>query len=129
MQPQGKLVRVFDGEIYDVAVDIRRSSPTFGKWAGEILSSDNKRMLWVPPGFAHGFLILSDSADVFYTCTDFYNAEYDRAIRWNDPELGIEWPLPVGVEPVLSEKDSWGIPSARKILRCIFDIRDSPSLQ
>ena len=105
-QPQGKLVRVIKGEVFDVAVDIRRSSPTFGQWVGEILSEDNKRMLWVPPGFTHGFLVISDTADLCYKCTDFYAPEYDRSIRWDDPELAIKWPLPGGVQPVLSEKDA-----------------------
>ena len=105
-QPQGKLVRVIKGEVFDVAIDIRRSSPTFGQWVGEILSEDNKKMLWIPPGFAHGFLVTSDSADLCYKCTDFYAPEYDRSIRWDDPELAIRWPLPEGVQPVLSQKDS-----------------------
>ena len=105
-QPQGKLVRVIKGEVFDVAVDIRRSSRTFGQWVGEILSEDNKKMLWIPPGFAHGFLVTSDSADLCYKCTDFYAPEYDRSIRWDDPELAIRWPLPEGVQPVLSQKDS-----------------------
>ena len=105
-QPQGKLVRIVKGGVFDVAVDIRRSSPSFGKWVGEILSEDNKKMLWVPPGFAHGFLVTSESADLCYKCTDFYAPEYDRSIRWDDPELAIKWPLPEGVKPVLSEKDA-----------------------
>lgn len=103
---QGKLVRVTHGEVFDVAVDLRRSSPAFGQWVGEILSEENKRMLWIPPGFAHGFLATSESADLLYKCTDFYAPEHDRSIRWDDPELGIEWPLPEGVTPVLSEKDA-----------------------
>ena len=104
--PQGKLVRVVKGEVFDVAVDIRRSSPSFGQWVGACLSEDNKKMLWVPPGFAHGFLVTSESADLCYKCTDFYAPEYDRSIRWDDPDLAIEWPLPEGVKPVLSEKDA-----------------------
>ena len=105
-QPQGKLVRVVSGEVLDVAVDIRRSSPTFGSWASEVLSGANKKMLWVPPCFAHGFLVLSESADLLYKCTDYYAPEYDRSIRWDDPDLAIDWPLPQGVTPVLSEKDT-----------------------
>ena len=102
-QPQGKLVRVVAGEVFDVAVDIRRSSPTFGKWFGAVLSAENKRQMWVPPGFAHGFVVLSDSADFLYKTTDYWSPEYERCIAWNDPDIGIEWPLS-GV-PVLSEKD------------------------
>ena len=102
-QPQGKLVRVLAGEVFDVAVDIRRSSPTFGRWAGVYLSADNKRQFWVPEGFAHGFLVLSDFADFLYLATDFYAPRYERAIAWNDPALGIQWPL--AGEPILSGKD------------------------
>lgn len=105
-QPQGKLVRVVLGEVFDVAVDLRRSSPTFGKWHGAILSGDNKDSLWIPPGFAHGFLVLSDTAAFEYKCTEFYAPEHERTVHWNDPDIGIEWPLPDGVEPVLSEKDA-----------------------
>ena len=105
-QAQGKLVRVASGEVFDVAVDLRRSSPAFGQWVGEFLSEENKKMLWIPPGFAHGFLVTSESADLCYKCTEFYAQEYDRAIRWDDPELGIEWPLSEGVKPVLSQKDA-----------------------
>jgi dTDP-4-dehydrorhamnose 3,5-epimerase len=104
-QPQGKLVRVALGEVFDIAVDLRRSSPTFGRWVGAILSDRNHDMLWVPPGFAHGFLVLSETADFQYKCTGFYAPEHERAIRWNDPDLGIEWPLPDGMEPLLSGKD------------------------
>jgi dTDP-4-dehydrorhamnose 3,5-epimerase len=104
-QPQGKLVRVVSGEVFDVAVDIRRSSPTFGRSVSVILSADNHDMLWVPPGFAHGFLVLSEYADFLYRCTDFWAPEHERAIQWNDPELGIQWPLPTGVTPLLSSKD------------------------
>jgi dTDP-4-dehydrorhamnose 3,5-epimerase len=105
-QTQGKLVRVATGTVYDVAVDIRRSSPTFGRWVGVTLSEENHHMLWVPPGFAHGFVVLSESADFIYRCTDFYAPAYERAIRWNDPDLKIAWPLPEGEEPVLSAKDA-----------------------
>lgn len=105
-QPQGKLVRVVTGSVYDVAVDIRRSSPTFGRWVGVTLSAENRHMLWVPAGFAHGFVVLSESADFLYRCTDFYAPPYERAIRWNDPDLGIVWPLPQGVDPILSPKDA-----------------------
>lgn len=102
-RPQGKLVRVVAGEVFDVAVDLRRDSPTFGKWQGDYLSADNKRMLWIPPGFAHGFLVLSDSADFLYKTTDYYAPEHERAILWNDPDLAIDWPL-TGT-PILSAKD------------------------
>ncbi len=102
-QPQGKLVRVVQGEVFDVAVDIRRSSPTFGQWAGEILSAENKRQLWVPEGFAHGFLVLSESAEFLYQTTKYYAPEHERAIIWNDPDLNIVWPL--AGEPNLSAKD------------------------
>lgn len=91
--PQGKLVRVVQGEVFDVAVDLRHSSPTFGKWAGVVLSAENKRQFWVPEGFAHGFLVLSESADFLYKATDYYAPEHERYIRWDDPEIGIEWPL------------------------------------
>jgi dTDP-4-dehydrorhamnose 3,5-epimerase len=105
-QPQGKLVRVVTGAVYDVAVDIRRSSPTFGRWVGVTLSEENRHMLWVPPGFAHGFLVLSESADFLYRCTDFYAPPQERAIQWNDPDLKVGWPLPAGITPVLSAKDA-----------------------
>ena len=106
--PQGKLVRCVLGEIFDVAVDIRRSSPTFGQWVGAVLSADNKQQLWVPAGFAHGFLTLSEQAEVLYKTTDFWSRECERAIRWDDPQLGIVWPLEAlaGAEPQLSEKDA-----------------------
>ena len=104
--PQGKLVRVVAGSVYDVAVDIRRHSPHFGRWVGVTLSAQNHEMLWVPPGFAHGFLVLSDSADFLYRCTDFYAPEDERAILWSDPELAVAWPLPPGEEPVLSARDA-----------------------
>ena len=107
-QPQGKLVRVVAGEVFDVAVDIRRSSPTFGQWVGEILSADNKRQLWVPPGLAHGFMVLSESAEFLYKTTDYYAPEFERCIAWNDPTLAIEWPALNGV-PLLSGKDAQGL--------------------
>ena len=103
---QGKLVRVVAGEVYDVAVDMRRSSPTFGQWVGVVLSDANKRQLWIPPGFAHGFYVMSDSADFVYKCTELYAPEHDRCVRWNDPQLAISWPLPAGEDPLLSPKDS-----------------------
>lgn len=106
-QPQGKLVRVTAGEVFDVAVDIRRSSPTFGQWVGEILSADNKRQLWVPPGLAHGFIVLSESAEFLYKTTDYYAPEFERCIVWNDPTLAIDWPALNG-EPLLSGKDAKG---------------------
>lgn len=105
-QPQGKLVRVVQGTVYDVAVDLRRHSPRFGQWVGVELSADNRHMLWVPPGFAHGYLALSDTVDFLYECTDFYAPTHERAIRWNDPAIGIHWPLPPGVMPRLSPKDA-----------------------
>ncbi|MCX5925864.1 MAG: dTDP-4-dehydrorhamnose 3,5-epimerase [Cyanobium sp. LacPavin_0920_WC12_MAG_63_22] len=106
--PQVKLVRCVLGEIFDVAVDIRRSSPTFGQWVGAVLSADNKQQLWVPAGFAHGFLTLSEQAEVLYKTTDFWSRECERAIRWDDPALAIAWPLEAlaGAEPQLSEKDA-----------------------
>lgn len=106
-QPQGKLIRVTQGEIFDVAVDIRRGSATFGKWEGARLSAESKKMLWIPVGFAHGFCVLSDFADVLYSVTDFYAPEYERCIQWNDPEIGIDWPL--AGPPVLSPKDMGGM--------------------
>jgi dTDP-4-dehydrorhamnose 3,5-epimerase len=106
-QPQGKLVRVVAGEVFDVAVDIRRSSSTFGKWVGANLSAENKRQMWVPPGFAHGFLVLSEFAEFLYKTTDFYAPEYERCIRWDDPAIGIQWPLQG--EPMLSNKDAQGL--------------------
>jgi len=106
---QGKLVRVILGEVYDVAVDIRRGSPTFGKWIGFYLSAENKRMLWIPPGFAHGFYVTSDVAEFVYKCTDFYAPKHERCIIWNDSNLGIQWPLINGMAPVLSAKDAKGI--------------------
>lgn len=103
-QTQGKLVRVTAGAVFDVAVDLRRSSPTFGKWVGYELSAQNKRMLWVPEGFAHGFLTLEDSTDFLYKCTALYAPQHERAIRWDDPEIGIEWPV-TDIAPQLSTKD------------------------
>jgi dTDP-4-dehydrorhamnose 3,5-epimerase len=108
--PQGKLVSVLSGEVFDVAVDIRRSSNTFGRWVGAYLSGQNHKQLWVPPGFAHGFIVLSDTVDFTYKVTDFYAPEHDRCILWNDPVLAIDWPA--DKEPVLSEKDRTG---------CLFD--------
>jgi dTDP-4-dehydrorhamnose 3,5-epimerase len=105
-QPQGKLVRVISGEVFDVAVDIRKSSSTFGQWVGVNLSAENKRQLWVPEGFAHGFLVLSEKAEFLYKTTDYYAPEYERCIRWDDEALGISWPLTE--TPVVSEKDSKG---------------------
>ena len=108
--PQGKLLRSLQGEIFDVAVDMRRSSPTFGKWVGEILNDTNRRMLWIPPGFAHGFLVLSDTAEVAYKASEFYAPQQERSLLWNDEQVGIEWPLhliePAG--PILSTKDAAG---------------------
>lgn len=108
--PQGKLVRVVVGEVYDVAVDLRRSSPTFGKAVGFTLSAENKRMAWIPPGFAHGFCVTSESAEFLYKTTDFYHPEDEHALLWNDPALGIHWPL-VG-DPILTAKDAAGKPLA-----------------
>ncbi|WP_322020981.1 MULTISPECIES: dTDP-4-dehydrorhamnose 3,5-epimerase [unclassified Burkholderia] len=103
---QGKLVRAVEGEVFDVAVDIRRSSPNFGKWVGVTLSADNHRQLWVPPGFAHGFVVLSESAQFLYKTTDYWFPEHERSLLWNDPEIGIEWPL--DGEPLLAAKDAAG---------------------
>ncbi|HBH37749.1 MAG TPA: dTDP-4-dehydrorhamnose 3,5-epimerase [Curvibacter sp.] len=110
-QPQGKLVRVVRGSVYDVAVDVRKSSPTFGRWVGVELSESNQRELWVPAGFAHGFLVTSESADFLYKTTDYYAPEHERCIAWNDPAIGIEWPLDGA--PVLSAKDQQGVPLAQ----------------
>jgi dTDP-4-dehydrorhamnose 3,5-epimerase len=103
-QPQGKLVRVTEGEVFDVAVDIRRSSPSFGQWVGVHLSADNKRQMWVPPGFAHGFVVLSASADFLYKTTDYYAPEHERCIAWNDPSIGVDWPI--HAPPLLAVKDA-----------------------
>jgi dTDP-4-dehydrorhamnose 3,5-epimerase len=111
-QAQGKLVRVTAGRVFDVVVDIRRSSPRFGQWTGAELSADNKRQLWVPSGFAHGFLSLEDGTDFLYKCTEQYAPEHDRAIRWSDPEIGIDWPLAGIGEPTVSAKDA-AAPSLR----------------
>lgn len=108
-QTQGKLVRAVIGKIFDVAVDLRRNSPTFGKWVGAYLSDENKAQLWIPPGFAHGFLVLSERADVVYKTTDFYDPKGDRTIRWDDPTLGIDWPIPMDILPLISEKDASGV--------------------
>jgi dTDP-4-dehydrorhamnose 3,5-epimerase len=107
-QSQGKLVRVTAGEIYDVAVDLRRSSPTFGRWVSQTLSAHNKLQLWIPPGFAHGFYVTSEWAEVVYKATDYYAPQWERTLLWNDPDLGIDWPLIKGQPPILSEKDAHG---------------------
>lgn len=106
-KPQGKLVRVVRGEVFDVAVDMRKDSITFGKWVGEYLSADNKRMLWVPPGFAHGFIVISEQAEFVYKCTDYYNPGDEYSLAWDDKKVSIDWPL--GVEPILSDKDASGL--------------------
>jgi dTDP-4-dehydrorhamnose 3,5-epimerase len=105
---QGKLVRVVDGEVFDVVVDVRRSSRTFGKWEGAVLSAENHRQLWVPPGFAHGFVVLSESAQFLYKTTDFWYPEHERSLLWNDPQIGIEWPI--DFEPKLAAKDAAAVP-------------------
>ena len=112
-QPQGKLVRVTQGAVLDVAVDLRRSSPTFGHWMAVELSAENFRQLWVPAGCAHGFLVLSASADLHYKTTDFYLPDAECSLAWNDPQVGIAWPLPMDVSPVLSAKDKLGVPLAQ----------------
>ncbi|HEX8789102.1 MAG TPA: dTDP-4-dehydrorhamnose 3,5-epimerase [Telluria sp.] len=106
--PQGKLVRVVQGEVFDVAVDLRKSSPTFGRWVGHVLSADNVKQLWIPPGFAHGFVVLSESAEFLYKTTDYWYPEHERSLLWNDPTVGIEWPI--DFEPQLAAKDSAGKP-------------------
>jgi dTDP-4-dehydrorhamnose 3,5-epimerase len=108
---QGKLVRAIAGEVFDIAVDLRRSSPTFGRWVGDRLSADNKRMLWVPPGFAHGFVVLSDFAEFVYKTTDYWYSQHERTLKWNDPALEIEWPLEGA--PILAAKDLAGLPLAQ----------------
>jgi dTDP-4-dehydrorhamnose 3,5-epimerase len=105
-QPQGKLVRAARGAVFDVAVDIRRNSPRFGRWASVLLDDRDHHMLWVPAGFAHGYLALSEEVDVLYKCTDFYAPAHERGLRWNDPAIGIEWPVPAGQSPLLSAKDA-----------------------
>ncbi len=110
-QPQGKLVRVVAGEVFDVAVDLRKSSPTFGKWVGAVLSAENKRQLWVPEGFGHGFVVLSEHAEFLYKTTDYYAPAHERCIAWNDPDLAIDWPM--RGEPILSAKDAQGLPLAK----------------
>jgi dTDP-4-dehydrorhamnose 3,5-epimerase len=107
-QPQGKLVRVTRGEVFDVAVDLRKNSPTFGQWVGEVLSEENHRMLWVPPGFAHGFLVTSETADFQYKCSDFYAPQQERCIHWADRKLGVDWPILDGIDPLVSQKDQEG---------------------
>ena len=110
-QPQGKLVRVTAGEVFDAVVDLRKSSPTFGKWVGVTLSAANRRMLWVPEGFAHGFLVTSETAEFLYKTTDYYAPEHERSLLWNDPTVGIDWPL-AGAQPLLKPKDAAGSPLA-----------------
>lgn len=114
---QGKLVRVISGEVFDVAVDVRKNSPTFGQWVGVYLSADNKRQLWVPEGFAHGFYVTSTEAEFVYKCTDYYNPKAEHSILWNDPEIGIDWPSQVNEQLYLSEKD-----------RCALALLKSPCL-
>jgi len=108
-QPQGKLVRVTRGEVFDVAVDLRSKSPTFGQWVGEYISAENNRMLWIPPGFAHGFLVTSRSADFQYKCTEYYAPQHERSIFWRDKDLGISWPIAEGASPLTSQKDEEGV--------------------
>jgi len=105
---QGKLMRVISGEVFDVAVDIRKQSPTYGQWVGEKLSAENKKILWVPAGFAHGFYVTSVEAEFTYKCTDYYAPEFEQSIKWDDPDIGIDWPLMDGQPPLLSEKDDHG---------------------
>jgi dTDP-4-dehydrorhamnose 3,5-epimerase len=112
-QAQGKLLRAVAGEIFDVVVDLRRSSSTFGRWVGIVLSAEEKNQLWVPPGFAHGFYVLSPRAELFYKTTDYYAPQWERSLLWNDPELGIRWPLLDGIPPTLSAKDEAGLPLSR----------------
>ena len=117
-QPQGKLVRVVVGEVFDVVVDLRRHSPTFGRWMGTILSAENKRQMWVPEGFAHGFLVLSDVAETVYKTTDYYAPQYERSLLWNDPDVGIAWPL--GGPPIVAPKDAAG----KRLVEC--EVIDTP---
>jgi dTDP-4-dehydrorhamnose 3,5-epimerase len=116
-QTQGKLVRVSRGAVFDVAVDVRAGSPTLGQWVGAELSDSNHHMLWVPPGFAHGFLTLTERVDFLYKCTDYYAPEHERVLRWDDPSVGIDWPLPAGVSPQLSARDAQGksFPDAERL--------------
>jgi dTDP-4-dehydrorhamnose 3,5-epimerase len=113
--PQAKLVRVVRGEVFDVAVDLRRGSPTFGRWAGELLSAENKRQLWIPEGFGHGFLVVSEQAEFLYKTTDYWYPEHERCIRWDDPDLAVAWPAP-GATPIVSEKDAAGKPLREAVL-------------
>ncbi|GAP13948.1 dTDP-4-dehydrorhamnose 3,5-epimerase [Longilinea arvoryzae] len=113
LNPQGKLVRCIVGEIFDVAVDLRRSSPTFGRWTGTYLSAENKRQLWIPIGFAHGFFTVSEWAEVLYKASDYYNPKGERCVLWNDPQIGVQWPVPAGESPLLSPKDQLGLPLAQ----------------
>ena len=108
-RPQGKLVRVVGGAVFDVAVDLRRSAATFGRWVGVHLSADNKHGLWIPPGFAHGFYVISESADFFYSCTDYYDPQDERCVRWDDATLAIDWPLHGDAPPIVSDKDRAGV--------------------
>jgi dTDP-4-dehydrorhamnose 3,5-epimerase len=110
-QPQGKVIRVIKGRVFDVAVDLRKSSSTFGRWVGAELTEDNHRQVWIPPGFAHGFLVLSESADILYKATDYYAPEHERCLIWNDPTVGIKWPI--ADEPILSAKDKAGLPLSK----------------
>lgn len=107
-QAQGKLVRVISGEVYDVVIDMRKNSPSFGQSFGTLLSAENKRQMWIPAGFAHGFYVTSDSAEFVYKCTEYYAPEYEESVLWNDPALAIEWPIPAGAKPLLSAKDEAG---------------------
>ena len=111
-QAQGKLVRVIAGEVFDVAVDLRRSSPYFGKWVGAYISAENKHQIWIPPGFAHGYYVLSEQAEIIYKASDLYAPQWERTLLWNDPAIGIRWPLLPGKEPILSNKDAAGLPLA-----------------
>ena len=112
-RPQGRLVRVVAGSVFDVAVDLRRSSANFGKWVGVILSAEQHQQIWIPPGFAHGFLVLSESAEFLYKTTEYYVPEYERSLLWNDPELAIAWPLELGQTPLLAAKDAAALPLAQ----------------
>jgi dTDP-4-dehydrorhamnose 3,5-epimerase len=114
-QPQGKLVRPVTGTIFDAVVDVRRSSPRYGRWVGVTLEAGDGRQLWIPPGFAHGFLVLSEFADVTYKCTTMYHAASSRAIRWDDPEIGVRWPLPIGSKPLLSAPDAAAPPMSSQV--------------